>query len=116
MSVEEFGNPTTAKEIIYTLPKRFIPEKMEDGEESIFHFDLDGDDGGQFTVHITKEGCEVKEGLVGDAKCTIAAKDKIYKEIELGERKAQFALMTGKLKISDLGEMMSFMNLFKRLF
>lgn len=116
MSAEEFGNPKTAKEIIYTLPNRFLPEKLEEGEASTFHFDLDGDEGGQFTVHITKDGCEVEEGLVGDPKCTISAKDKIYKEIELGERKAQFALMTGKLKISDLGEMMSFMNLFKRLF
>ena len=104
----------TATEILQSLPERFLPEKAGDWE-TVFHFDISGPEGGQFTVTIKKGLCSVEPGLNGNAKCTVTVSDKTYKDVELGRTKAEVAFMTGKIRISDLAEMMQFTKMFWRL-
>ncbi len=107
--------PEVASEIIRSLEARFKPEKAGDFE-AVFHFDIAGNNGGQFTAIIGNGACQVKEGHEGDATCTVATKDTVYEEIELGKRNPEMAVMMGKIKISNIGEMLKFSKLFHRLF
>lgn len=103
-----------AADILQSLPQRFLPEKAIDWE-TVFHFDISGPEGGQFTATIKKGQCTVERGLNGEAKCTVKVSDKTYKDVELGRTKAEVAFMTGKIRISDLAEMMQFTKMFRRI-
>ncbi|MEN6320962.1 MAG: acyl-CoA dehydrogenase family protein [Syntrophaceae bacterium] len=103
----------TAAAILKSLPKRFLADKAGDWE-TVFHFDISGPEGGQFTVKIMKGQCIVEEGLKNDAKCTVTVSDTIYRDVELGITKPEVAFMTGKIRVSDLAEMMQFTKLFQR--
>jgi putative sterol carrier protein len=46
----------------------------------------------------------------------VKASDQNYEDVELGRTNAQMAVMMGKIKISDIGVMMKFINYFERLF
>ncbi len=107
--------PETAKEIILSLEHRFNAEKVDEDLDIIFHFDISGDRGGQFTVHLEDDECKVTEGLTGDAKCVITCKDSVYEDVEFGRTNAQMAFMMGKIKISNIMAMMKFIECFDRL-
>ena len=113
---EEGGDQTniTARDIMLGLPERFRTEKAASAD-AIFHFDLAGDGGGKFTVAVKPDGCSVQEGLSGEAACTISAASMDYVALEQGRLDPQAALMGGKIKVSDMGAMMSFMPLFHGL-
>lgn len=106
--------PETAKDIIYSLPQRLKAEKAANAN-AIFQFDIEGPNGGQFTAKLENGVCTVSDGLNGTANCIIKAKDKDYEDVELGRTNAQMAVMMGKVKISNIGEMLKFIELFKRL-
>lgn len=106
---------TTAREIILSLKDRFKPDKVEDDLDIVFHFELSGDNGGDFTVTIKDKTCTVAEGLEGEAKCTVKAKDKVYADVELGKTNAQMAFMMGKIKVNNLNAMLKFVDCFERL-
>ena len=107
------GMPTAA-EILKNLPERFLVEKAGDWE-TLFHFDLSGPEGGQFTVTIKGGACTVETGLKGNPECVVRTSDRLYRDIELGKANAEVAFMTGKIKVSDLVEMMKFVKSFRRL-
>lgn len=107
--------PETAKEIILSLSERFNADKVDDDLDIIFHFDISGNNGGQFTVHIEDAACKVSEGLTGEPKCVISCKDKVYEDIELGKTNAQMAFMMGKIKVSNVMAMMKFIESFDKL-
>lgn len=107
--------PKTAREIIFSLSERFNADKVDKDLDIIFHFDISGDNGGKFTVHIEDDKCKVSEGLTGEAKCEISCKDKVYEDIELGKTNPQMAFMMGKIKISNIMAMMKFIESFDRL-
>jgi acyl-CoA dehydrogenase len=106
--------PETAKDIIYSLPQRLKAEKAANAN-AIFQFDIEGPNGGQFTAKLENGVCTVSDGLTGTPNCMIKAKDKDYEDVELGRTNAQMAVMMGKVKISNIGEMLKFIELFKRL-
>jgi len=106
---------TTAKEIILSLKDRFKPEKVDEDLNVVFHFDLKGDNGGQYTVTIKDKTCNVEEGLIGEPKCVVKAKDKVYADVELGKTNAQMAFMMGKIKVTNLNAMLKFVDCFERL-
>ena len=98
---------TTAREFIMSIPSRINPEAIADKDTS-FHFQVSGDGGGDFTATIKDGKAEVTEGLTGDAKCTIKTSDKVLTAILEGKQNPQMAVLMGKLKISNLSEMMKF--------
>lgn len=106
--------PTTAREIVLSLKERFRPEKAEPGYDTVFHLDISGPRGGQFTVRIADGNLTLEEGLHGTPKCIVTAKDETYEDMEWGRTNAQMAVMFGKVKVSDLGEILDFIPLFHR--
>ena len=57
---------------------------------------------------------DIQEGLTGEAKCIVSAKDETYEDMEWGRINPQMAVMFGKVKVSDLGEILDFIPLFHR--
>jgi acyl-CoA dehydrogenase len=105
--------PTTAKEILYSLPGRLKEEKVDDSTEGVFHFYMEGE--GEYTITLKDKKVTVEDGLHGTPTCEVKAKGQDYVDIETGKTNPQMAFMMGKIKISNLGEMMKFMGLFKKL-
>lgn len=108
------GKPEKASEIIKSLATRFKADKAE-GFDAVFHFEIAGPNGGQFTVNVKDKTCTVTDGLQGEATCRVTAEDKVYEDVELGRTNPQMAVMMGKIKINNIGAMMRFMGLFDRL-
>ncbi len=106
--------PETAADIIRSLPQRIKSDKAGHLNAN-FQFEIEGERGGQFTATITDGVCIVTDGLTGTPNCVIKAKDKDYEDVELGRTNPQMAVMMGKIKISNIGEMLKFMEYFKRL-
>lgn len=104
----------TAAAIVRSLPQRFLADKAGD-TQAVVHLDLAGDGGGQFTVTIGKGACRVDEGLHGQASCVVKAKAGVYRDIELGKTNPQTAFMLGKIKVSNIPEMLKFTKLFRAL-
>lgn len=106
----------TAREIIQSLPERFIEHSVSEDLNIIFHFEISGSEGGDFTVEIKNRTCSVREGLHGEPKCVVQTKDKTYVELEYGKTNSQMAFMMGKIKISNLGAMFKFVECFEKLY
>ncbi len=101
----------TATEFIHRLPQKASPEALE-GVETNFYFDLAGEGGGQYTV-VAKDGeLRVLDGKQGDTKCTVTAKADQFMNVIRGETNPMMAVMTGKVKISNTGELMKYAKLF----
>ena len=108
------SQPQTAREIMLHIPERFKPQEAGD-LSGVFHFILDGETGGNFTVSVQKGQCTVKEGLEGDPMCVITANATDFEDAELGRENKQMAVMMGKIRISNLGAMLKFMNIFEEI-
>jgi acyl-CoA dehydrogenase len=108
------NKPETAKEIIASLKERFRPDKAEPGYETIFHFNISGPRGGQYTVKIEDGKITISEGLHDEPKCIVTTKDETYEDVEWERTNPQMAFMIGKVKVSDIGEMLDFAGLFFR--
>lgn len=104
---------TTAKQILESIPQRFRPEKAQ-GYHTIFHFDIDGGEELQYTVIIKDGTCTTQQGLHGTADCTIKTSAETYVALETGKANPQMALMTGKVKVSNIAAMMQFSKVFRK--
>ena len=100
----------TSKEILLNLPQKVNPNVLE-GLNTIFHFDLSGEGGGQVTIHVNLGHMTVEENLVGEPNCKITASEEDFKKVMKGELNPMMAILTGKLKISNQMEMMKFAKL-----
>ena len=97
----------TAKEFILGLPTR-VDESTIVGQNTVFHFNIDGDGGGAYTLQIQDGVCSVAEGMLGEPKCVVTGKDTNIVGIVKGEINPMMALLTGKIKISNQGEMLKY--------
>lgn len=97
--------------IYQSIPDRFRPAKAE-GYASIVHFDISGDEPIQFSVSIDHGECQLEEGLQGKPSCVVKAKSKHYVALESGEMNPQLAILTGKVKVSNINEMLRFSKCF----
>ena len=95
-------------------PKSFfeekIAQKLKDKPElskavnSTYEFNITGDNGGVWTVDLTKEPGAVAAGSQGAAKCVVTCTAPDFMNIVSGKMNAQMAFMSGKLKIKgDMG-------------
>lgn len=109
------STPQTAKEIIYSLPQRIKTDKIAGDTSSVFHFKLAGPTGGDFTAELKNKQVKVSDGLVGEPTCVVTAKASDYEDLELGRGNPQMMFMMGKIKVTNLGEVMKFATYFKRL-
>jgi len=82
------------------------PEPVK-GIVTVYQFDLTGEDGGVYQLHLSGESAKVEEGEKVSADCTIQMDARDFKEMLLGKLNATSAFMTGKLKVKgDLGRAM----------
>ncbi len=103
----------TAKQILESIPSRFRAEKAQQ-YSAVFHFDITGDETLQYTVLINDGQCQLQTGLNGTADCTLKTKAHVYLDLETGKANPQMALVTGKVKISNLSAMMQFAKCFRK--
>lgn len=101
----------TSRDFLYALPGKVSPAVIE-GLETVFHFDLEGENGGLFTITVTGGKVTVADGLNGDAKCVVRSTGDHFVSLATGELNPMMAVLTGKVKISNQGEMIKFAKIF----
>ncbi|MFN0014118.1 MAG: SCP2 sterol-binding domain-containing protein [Saprospiraceae bacterium] len=97
------------KKFLFDLPTKANSDALE-GLSTLFHFDIA--DAGQFTVQLTDGKLEVAEGLNGEARCTVTTTAESFSKLLSGDLNPMMAMMTGKLKISNPGEMLKYAKMF----
>jgi putative sterol carrier protein len=100
----------TAIDFLDSLPAKVNPDALV-GVNTVFHFNLDSGSI-EKTVKIADGKLEVLDGLVGESKCTVAAKSETLVKLVKGEENPMTAFMMGKIKISNPGEMMKYAKMF----
>lgn len=100
-----------AKEFLSSLPAK-VPLEAIEGVETLFHFDISGEGGTQATIEIKDGDVKFEEGLQGDPKCVVSASHENLKKVLSGSLNPMMAIMTGKIKISNTGEMMKYAKIF----
>ena len=98
-----------AKEFLFKLPSKVNPDVLE-GLSTVFHFDVT--DSGQYTVSLADGKLDVQEGLQGESKCKVTISNDNFAKLIGGELNPMMAMMTGKLKISNIGEMTKYAKIF----
>jgi putative sterol carrier protein len=105
----------TVKEILDTLPGRLKMDKVDADTYGLFHFDMDGENGGQYSVKLENQQVVVEDGFQGEPTCVIQSKAETFIDIETGKTNPQMAFRLGKIKVSNLGEMLKFLGIFAKL-
>jgi putative sterol carrier protein len=101
----------TSRDFLYSLPSKVPPAAIE-GVETVFHFDLEGDHGGQYTIVVADQKVQVSDGLHGEPKCAVRASEEDFVNLATGELNPMMAVLTGKVKISNQAEMLRFAKIF----
>lgn len=97
------------KKFLFDLPAKANADALE-GLSTLFHFDIS--DAGQFTVKLIDGKLEVTEGLSGEATCKVTTSAESFSKLLSGDLNPMMAMMTGKLKISNPGEMLKYAKAF----
>ena len=105
--------PETVEGLVASLPTRFRPDKAA-GWRSCLHLKLRGAERPEWTVRVEDGACRVAAGLEGRPDCVIEMKAETYVGLETGRINPQVAFMMGKVKVSDIAEMMRFVKAFSR--
>lgn len=105
--------PSSLDELFAGMPARLLADKAA-GVVSRFHFVLSGEPGGEWTISLENGQCRVEKGLTGEPKCVVRASGADYLAIERGELRPEVAFMQGKIKLTNLPEMMTLMQVFSR--
>ncbi|HYV46123.1 MAG TPA: SCP2 sterol-binding domain-containing protein [Myxococcaceae bacterium] len=94
----------TAKDILeQEIPNllKTKPEMVKD-INAILHFVITGDNGGTWTVDLTKPADWVQSGAQGTPKMTITVSNDDFVKIRQKQLNAQMAAMSGKLKLKPM--------------
>jgi putative sterol carrier protein len=98
-----------AKEFLLSLPSKINPDAVE-GLSTLFHFDIA--DSGTFTVKLDNGKMEVSEGLTGEPNCKVSTSAETISKVLSKDLNPMMAVMSGKLKISNVGEMLKYAKIF----
>jgi len=101
----------TAREFFESLPGKVNADAVKD-MQTVFHFDLSGEGGGQYTLRLQDGQLSIEEGLQGDAKCVVRSSAEDFMALVTGKLNPMMAMMTGKVKISNPSEMVKYAKLF----
>jgi putative sterol carrier protein len=89
----------TPAELFASLPERFRSERAGD-LRATYAFELSGDGGGAWTVHVADGVLRVVDGGDANADVTLRASADDWMAIVEGRKDPQLAFLTGKLKVS----------------
>jgi putative sterol carrier protein len=107
--------PKTVKEFFRSLPRQLDKDAAED-LDAIYQFDLDGLEGGHYTVHIQNGACLVKEGSHPDPHVTLSMAGEDCMKVLNGQLSGSAIAMSGRLQISgDIGLAMQLKALFPKI-
>ena len=101
----------TAADFLKDLPSKVKPELLE-GIDTIFHFDLTGEGGGQFTVYVKDGQVVVDQGLCDEPKCVVKASTETLMGIVSKDINPMMAVMSSKIKISNPSELIKYAKIF----
>ncbi|MFN8277542.1 MAG: CoA transferase [Chitinophagales bacterium] len=104
---------STAADILSSAPARFRPERAP-ASHKIFHFLITGDEVLNWSLELHNGQCKLHHELLGSPDCIVKTSAKTYIELETGQANPQLALMMGKIKVSNLSEMMQFAKCFRK--
>ena len=99
---------------LLSLPEKVDPNVLE-GLETNFHFIIKKDDNvepDQVTIKVKDGECTAHKGLEGEPKCVVKASDQNLIKLLSGDLNPMMAILTGKLKISNQGEMLKYAKIF----
>lgn len=97
------------KQFLMDLPNKVNADAIA-GHNTVFHFDMG--EGSQYTVRIVEGKMDASEGLQGDSTCKVTTSADTLGKVLSGDTNPMMAMMTGKLKISNVGEMMKYAKIF----
>lgn len=97
------------KEFLFSLPAK-VPAEALEGMSTVFHFDIA--DAGLFTIKLDEGKMDVSEGLNGEAACKVTTSADSFSKLLSRDLNPMMAMMTGKLKISNPGEMLKYAKMF----
>jgi putative sterol carrier protein len=94
----------TSKDILETEIPNVLKQKPELGKDinAVIHFNVTGDNGGTWTLDLTKADDWVSTGANGEAKMTITVSNDDFVKIRQKTLNAQMAAMQGKLKFKPM--------------
>ncbi|XXF75591.1 SCP2 sterol-binding domain-containing protein [Myxococcaceae bacterium GXIMD 01537] len=94
----------TAQDILETQIPNVLQAKPELAKDinAIIHFVVTGDNGGNWTLDLTKADSWVTKGAEGAPKMTITVSNDDFVKIREGKLNAQMAAMQGKLKFKPM--------------
>lgn len=104
----------SSQAFLLSLPEKVDPNVLE-GLETNFHFIIkqDGDQAPEeVTIRVNDGQCTAQKGLEGEPKCVVKASDNDLMKLLNGELNPMMAILTGKLKISNQGEMLKYAKIF----
>jgi putative sterol carrier protein len=101
----------TAKDFILGLPEKVNADAVE-GMSTTFHFDVEGDGGGQYTVQLVDGKMTATEGIEGTAVCSVKTKSETFVALVTGQQNPMTAFMMGKIKVSNPGELLKYSKIF----
>ena len=100
-----------ALDFIESFGSKVNPDAIA-GHNTVFHFDIEGENTGQKTVQIVDGKLTILDGLVDTPVCVVKAKGETLMKIVTGEENAMMAFMMGKIKVSNPGELMKYSKIF----
>lgn len=89
----------TCKEYFDTVQERFLSEYAL-GVTATFLYELEGADGGTWTLSVADGKVSVATGTVADPTVTYKIKDKDYVDLANGDLNGAKAFLTRKLKVA----------------
>jgi putative sterol carrier protein len=102
---------SSCKEYFETVGERFQPEQAK-GIQATFVYELEGADGGTWTVRVADGKISVEPGAVPDATVTYKMKAADYVQLANGDLNGAKAFLTRKLKVGGSIPMAQKMNKF----
>ena len=107
----------------YTLDEVF--QKVEEvlnknsdpiqGIQAVYQYDISGEGGGTYQLHLSDGKAKVEKGEATDADCTLQMSIDDFRDLLLGNLSGTAAFMAGKLKVKgNLGLAMKMENLLRQ--
>jgi putative sterol carrier protein len=103
---------TEVERLMRSLTERIRPGAAR-GWNATFHCRIHGSDKPEWTVHIEDGRCRVEEGLRSSPDCVVQLSEETYVGIESGAVDPRTAFVSGAVKVSNLGQMIRFIESFR---
>jgi putative sterol carrier protein len=90
------------------------PKPIE-GLNAVYQFDISGEEGGTYQLHLSNNKAKVEKGTSSEADCTLQMALPDFKELLLGKLNGTAAFMSGRLKVKgNIGLAMKMDNILRQ--